>query len=97
MLLSRENKNVISAFSVLPSHTLRIYLFLLVSFIIKDHIFSILDLLKKKAFSKKVHNSNSRSPQNSCGWGIFDKALKSLQKEESNHTCNKYKEGDTVG
>lgn len=54
MLLSRENKNVISAFSVLPSHTLRIYLFLLVSFIIKEHIFSILDLLKKKKpFLKK--------------------------------------------
>lgn len=47
-----------SSFSVLPPHILRIYLFSLVLFIIKDHLvlFPTQDVLRKAFSSLEVHH-----------------------------------------
>lgn len=73
-----------SPFSVLSPHILKIYLFNLVLFIIKDHLvlLSTQDVLRKAFASREVQNFSSSSPKNSCCWGIFDKTIKSWQKRE---------------
>lgn len=55
------------------------YTFLPILLIIKDHLvlFPTQDVLGKAFSSRGVHNSTSSSPKNSCGWGIFDKPVKS--------------------